>query len=71
MLFILNKVQYNKYVNGTEDYAQCLVEASFQSPIQTQEECDAYAQQQCGEYPNVRPNKYEVSYGRTPFFSLN
>ena len=60
MLFILNKVQYRKYVDGTEDYAQCLVQASLRSPEQTQEACDAYAQQQCGQYPSVRPDKYEV-----------
>lgn len=61
MLFILNEVQYDKNVRGTEDYAQCLVQASIGSPVQTQESCDAYAQQQCGEYPSVRPDKYEVS----------
>lgn len=60
MLFILNKVQYGKYVDGTEDYAQCLVEASIRSPNQSQEGVDAYAQHVCGDYPSVRPNKYEV-----------
>jgi hypothetical protein len=53
MLFLLNEVQHEENVQGTEDYAQCLVQASIRSPIQTQEHCDAFAQQQCGEYPST------------------
>ena len=61
MLFILNKVDYEKYVDGTEDYAECLIEASARSPIQTQEACDEFAQQECGQYPSVRPDKIKVT----------
>ncbi len=60
MLFIINKLKYNTYISGTEDYAACLVGASLLSPVQTQQAVNTFAEQQCGEYPEVRPDKIEV-----------
>jgi hypothetical protein len=55
-------VKYDYYVNGTKEFAKCLAEKSFYSPIQTQEAVDQYAEEQCGHIPSVRPVLGEVCF---------
>ena len=59
-LLYINAVKYDYYVDGTEDFAACLVQASFAAPQQTQHEVNKYAQSICGKTPSVRPGKWQV-----------
>lgn len=58
--------QFDYFVDGTEDFAECLVEQAaiyqFTYPLSsTQESVDAYAESQCGKHPDVRPDTALVS----------
>lgn len=60
MLFYLNYVKYDHFIDGTEDFVQCLVEAAAISPDRTQEGVNKFAEDVCGEVPSTRPDKPEV-----------
>lgn len=61
-LLYINAVKYDHYIDGTEDFAVCLVQASFESDIQTQEAVDDFARSKCGSVPAVRAPKWQVIY---------
>lgn len=53
--------QFDRFVTGTEDFAECLIEAAafyqYTYPdFATQESVDAFAESNCGKHPAVRPD---------------
>lgn len=54
-LVYLYYTKYDQYIHGTENYVECLVTASFTSPLQTQEAVDFAAHAECGSHPSYRP----------------
>jgi hypothetical protein len=66
-LLYINAVKYDHYIDGTEDFAVCLVQASFEAPEQTQQAVNEYAQAKCGTVPNVRAPKWQVSGTRSRY----
>jgi hypothetical protein len=60
MTFIVN---FNKFVNENTSFYNCLVNASLEAPVQTQDEVNTYSKDVCGSIPNHRPSYIMVSRG--------
>mmetsp|Transcript_5076 Transcript_5076/g.7753 ORF Transcript_5076/g.7753 Transcript_5076/m.7753 type:complete len:578 (-) Transcript_5076:29-1762(-) len=51
----LFQTSYDDHVDSANDYVECLITASFLSPLQTQTAVDSFAKEMCGKYPTPRP----------------
>jgi hypothetical protein len=52
--------KFDGYLNSGTDFEECLVEAAFLCPEQTQDGVNACAQEKCGDVPSNRPNIGQV-----------
>ena len=64
MVFQIFYVTYGESVHGGEEFAECLIQASFSSISsgvpQDQESVNTYASNICGDVPENRPNQFLV-----------
>jgi hypothetical protein len=65
-LLYINGVKYNDYIDGSEQFAECLIEAAIHCLDRTQKGVDQCAAEQCGKFPG---EKVGNRAGKLQFFS--